>query len=392
MKAAEGQVLERLTDRLRAFGLTATEARLYLHLSKMGEGTAVELAKVLGIQRTEVYAILRSLQSKGIVLCTIRRPAKFVAVPLDRALNLLIDSEKVRLRSMEANKEEMVNLWQKLEVSAPAELGSGFQMLTGSEQILAKISDLISSPLTPKMLCCSGTMLSRMYYAGIFDALQAAKARKVELFILTEVTQKNRDTVSSLRGARVRHVQVSQPPAFVVDGEGEVLFVLSHHDGERVSSAVWSSHKPLIRSMRALFRRLWEDAIELEEAKLMAPRGPYAVKLAGLRRRLTPLRSALGGLLKEAGYKVTEEAKLRGASGIIHTFDIFAECEGRLPLVVDLSDGELAEVEVLKMYAKLNDVMPTRAKALLVSRGKAPEKARELASAYGIKLIEVHSA
>lgn len=387
MEAAEEQVLERLVERLKSFGLTTTEAKVYLHLSKIGEGTAVELAKVLGVQRTEIYAILRSLQNKGIVLCTVRRPARFVAVHLDRALGLLIDSERVRLRSMEASKDEMTSLWHKMKVSAPEEPESRFQMLTGTEQIFARISDLLSSPHIPKLICCPGAMLSKMYYAGVFDAVQPSRARRDEVLVLTEVTQKNSATVASLR-ARVRHVRVSNPPSFVVSGESNVMFVLSHHEEERTSSAIWSSHRPLVRSMRALFRRLWEDALDLEEVQLMA-KGPRAAKLAEARRKLAPLGSALESLLAEAGYKVTREVRMQGLSGITHTFDMFAESEGRLPLVIDISGEEVVEVEVLRMYAKLKDLGPVRAKAVLVLRGKTSERAKELASAYGIKLIEM---
>lgn len=388
MEAAEEQVVGRLTERLKSFGLTTTEAKVYLHLSKIGEGTAIELAKVLGVQRTEIYAILRSLQNKGIVLCTVRRPARFATVPLDRALSLLIDSERVRLKSMEASKEEMISLWQKVKVSAPEELESRFQMLTGTEQIFARISDLLSSPYVPKMVCCSGTTLSKMYYAGVFDSIQTSRARREEVLILTEVTQRNSSTVSSLK-ARVRHVQVSHPPGFVINGENDFIFILGHHEEEKATSAIWSSHKPLVRSMRALFRRLWEDAIDLEEIQLTTLKGIRTTKLVEARRRLVPLRTALEGLLREAGYKVVSDFKLQGASGITHPFDIFAESEGRLPLVVDISGEDMVEVDVLRMYAKLKDLVSVRAKAVLIFKGKTSEKARELANTYGIKLIEV---
>lgn len=50
---------------LRDIGLSNQEADAYLTLVKLGESTAANLAKEMGIKRTSVYAILQSLSNQG---------------------------------------------------------------------------------------------------------------------------------------------------------------------------------------------------------------------------------------------------------------------------------------------------------------------------------------
>ncbi|MFA7209609.1 MAG: helix-turn-helix domain-containing protein [Parcubacteria group bacterium] len=55
------------------FGLTESEAQVYLALFKLGGATASVVAKETGFQRTTVYPILKSLAKKGCVLVYFRK-------------------------------------------------------------------------------------------------------------------------------------------------------------------------------------------------------------------------------------------------------------------------------------------------------------------------------
>ena len=57
-----------LLDRLKIFGLSDYEARTFLAINSIEEGTASQVAKVSGIPRASVYDTLRSLENRGVVL------------------------------------------------------------------------------------------------------------------------------------------------------------------------------------------------------------------------------------------------------------------------------------------------------------------------------------
>lgn len=58
---------------LLEFGLTESEAQIYISLFKLGGATASVIAKETGFQRTTVYPILKSLAKKGCILVYFRK-------------------------------------------------------------------------------------------------------------------------------------------------------------------------------------------------------------------------------------------------------------------------------------------------------------------------------
>ena len=91
--------LSTIEDTLARFGLLKNEIRVYMYLARAGEKKAGEIAEAISLHRTETYRILRDLEKKGIVFSIFEKPLKFTAVPLDKAIDLLVDAQKIKLNS-----------------------------------------------------------------------------------------------------------------------------------------------------------------------------------------------------------------------------------------------------------------------------------------------------
>jgi sugar-specific transcriptional regulator TrmB len=136
--------LSTVEETLSRFGLIKNEIRVYLHLARTGEMKAGELSEAISLHRTETYRILRDLEKKGIVFSIFEKPLKFTAVQLDKAIDLLVDAEKIKIKLLEQEKTTLVELWQsmpkpKIE-TAKKEL---FQMLEGEQQVLIKANEML---------------------------------------------------------------------------------------------------------------------------------------------------------------------------------------------------------------------------------------------------------
>ncbi|MEM4610180.1 MAG: helix-turn-helix domain-containing protein, partial [Thermoproteota archaeon] len=107
---------EKLQEELGEYGLTDNEAKVFIHLLKMGPMKASEIGLSLGISRTEVYNILTSLQNKGIIEASLDRPARFSAIGFEKALDILIEAERRRIMTMEKSKEELMEMWKMVRV------------------------------------------------------------------------------------------------------------------------------------------------------------------------------------------------------------------------------------------------------------------------------------
>lgn len=78
------------TKALLEIGLTEQEAETYLALLKIGGTTATILAKEIGIKRTTVYPVLKSLAEKGCVFVYFRKSKRFYyAQKPEKLVNLL---------------------------------------------------------------------------------------------------------------------------------------------------------------------------------------------------------------------------------------------------------------------------------------------------------------
>ena len=95
-----------LLDRLKIFGLSDYEARTFLAINSIEEGTASQVAKVSGIPRASVYDTLRSLENRGVVLVEKGKPFRYRAVPTTAALDNLKTYRQKELGSIQDKLEE----------------------------------------------------------------------------------------------------------------------------------------------------------------------------------------------------------------------------------------------------------------------------------------------
>ncbi|TRO54735.1 hypothetical protein E2P63_00705, partial [Candidatus Bathyarchaeota archaeon] len=99
---------------LRDFGLTKKEAEVYIFLAKRGALRSGEIVRGLKTHKGEVYRVLKSLQTKGLVESTIEFPTRFTAVPFETALDSFIKVKKEEVISVEKARQELLKDWKSI--------------------------------------------------------------------------------------------------------------------------------------------------------------------------------------------------------------------------------------------------------------------------------------
>ena len=90
-----------LTEQLADFGLTATEARVYVHLVGKPAKTILELARELDMPRTSVYDSTLKLAEKGLIQKVVTfKSQKVKAYPLS-ILQAQVDKERQRVEQLQ---------------------------------------------------------------------------------------------------------------------------------------------------------------------------------------------------------------------------------------------------------------------------------------------------
>jgi len=260
------QQLTTIEETLSRFGLLKNEIRVYMYLARAGEKKAGEIAESISLHRTETYRILRDLEKKGIVFSIFEKPLKFTAVPMDKAIDLLVDAEKIKIKLLEQEKTSLVRLWlsmpQPKVETAKKEL---FQMLEGNQQVLMKANEMLEKTKEKFQVFASGDYLSELYYSDFSDKLKSI-AEKVEVTIVTDNSQKSAYFIGQMQWLNEIHniADNENLPCFMVSDNKEVMIAFHEKDSEDEddskkkyrTAAIWTNYSALVNTLQVLFSKL----------------------------------------------------------------------------------------------------------------------------------------
>jgi sugar-specific transcriptional regulator TrmB len=269
--------LSMVEETLSRFGLLKNEIKVYLYLARAGEKKAGEIAEAISLHRTETYRILRDLEKKGIVFSIFAKPLKFTAVPLDKAIDLLVDAQKMKIKLLEKEKASLVELWlsipQQKVVQAKKEL---FQMLQGEQQVALKADELLENTKQEFQIFAPDDYLSQLYYSDFTDKLKE-KLSKIDVMLLTENSHKSTYFIEQMQWPRNKHHMVTTQnlPCFMISDRKELLIAfheneVSNEDGDKKkdrTAAIWTNYNAFVGTLQMLFSKLLETGDTAHEVR-----------------------------------------------------------------------------------------------------------------------------
>jgi sugar-specific transcriptional regulator TrmB len=105
---------ERIFSLLTQFGLSETDAQVYLHLATGGPQQTKSIAQALKSSDSRVYRSLKSLTEKQIVILRQEYPNLFSAAPFDDVLEIFKKSSLEDARRIEQKKPEALLIWRSI--------------------------------------------------------------------------------------------------------------------------------------------------------------------------------------------------------------------------------------------------------------------------------------
>jgi len=99
---------DRDVRRLVELGLTGYEASAYIALTRRGEATASEVARIAKLPRQRIYDVLEGLVSQGLATVKPGRPARYVAAAPEEALWRKLERRRAELDSLEGGIAETI--------------------------------------------------------------------------------------------------------------------------------------------------------------------------------------------------------------------------------------------------------------------------------------------
>jgi sugar-specific transcriptional regulator TrmB len=106
--------LEQIVKAIVSIELSETDARVYVFLALNGPHRAREISSRMNLYKAQLYRVLKSLQSKGMVNASPEYPARYSAVLFEKVLDLLIKAKKEQQQALQESKEELLSTWRSI--------------------------------------------------------------------------------------------------------------------------------------------------------------------------------------------------------------------------------------------------------------------------------------
>jgi sugar-specific transcriptional regulator TrmB len=270
--------VEIIEHMLLKLGLSRNEVRAYLYLARYGERKASEISEALCLHRTETYRILRDLEKRGMVSSVFEKPLKFIATPFERAIDLLIEAKKLKIKLLERKKKSLVDAWLALpHPNIAPERKEVFQILEGEEQIDLKADEILENAKKELFVFAPEGDLSRFYYSGFLDKLEKSAKKSMGCMLLTNHSSKSRFFIDKTKlNAKYSDARIEDLPGFIIaDKEHLLLSIRKTDDKSNEDSparngkiaALWTNYGAFIKALGRLFAELWETETPIEVAK-----------------------------------------------------------------------------------------------------------------------------
>jgi len=253
--------VEKVQAELLQYGLTSNQSKVFIYLGKYGAKTAPEVCKALKLPRTETYHLLSALQNKGIVSATFQHPIQFNALSLNKAIWILVNSEKQRVKSLEKMEKGISELWDNIPIfdSLHEEVDEKFQMLQGANQIQSKITEMTDNFKDEFLILGSEKDYIKLYHGEFLESFIKSKQ---QFRLLSACSKKTEYIFDDLERKNIKKLDndIENHLCFIIKDNTELLFFTKNANSPTEPFAMWTNSKSMVYSMKLLFESLWVNS------------------------------------------------------------------------------------------------------------------------------------
>ena len=202
---------------LRELGLKEYEARSFVALTRIPQGSAKEVSEIADVPRTRVYNAVDQLQSYGLVDVQHSTPQRFRAIPIDEAIALLRREFDERFDSLRESLEAIEPVGEE-----SLESGANVWTTSGEEAITSRAIGFIDSAEEEIVFVLDGDDETELTPKRLLDRLRVATERGVTVY------------VGALSEGTYKEVQATVPEVEVFESELEWLQPQTEKEDERI--------------------------------------------------------------------------------------------------------------------------------------------------------------
>lgn len=248
-------LVEDVVNTLRTFELTEYEAKCFVALMRLREGTAKEVSDVADVPRARIYDSMDALKDRGLVSVQESKPRRFRAVSPREAVDLL---ERESQRRLDRLGTALPRLGSPDRSTGAGEVWS----MEGEAAVTERLATLLADAETEILFAVA---VDELLSDDLVDGLSAAVDRGVDVVIGSPSDSIRERLREAVPGAEVVETWTWWD-TLPIDA-GAVTSVLMTDGDALLVSADAATDLPGVRKHRAV----WTDSAEAPVVGLMRP-------------------------------------------------------------------------------------------------------------------------
>ncbi|HJX02752.1 MAG TPA: response regulator, partial [Candidatus Bathyarchaeia archaeon] len=259
--------LEQTSCDLVDFGLTKTQAKIYVTLVSLGVASASEVAALSKIRREEVYRIIPELEKRGIISRKLQTPRKFAVANPETAIEILTKTKLEAMRDeidkVERKRTEIVSKLKAIELPVEQNATS-IEVISQRNQAYARLTEIAQN--ASKYLDIAAKLENLiLVYSNRPKNVTDRIIKKVKMRIITEShgyegLAKELVTASEANGNSVELRFVERLPfSLIIADDTEAMWGEGQPTTEDFP-VFWANDPTQIAILKMSFENLWNES------------------------------------------------------------------------------------------------------------------------------------
>ena len=326
---------------LKDFGLTENAIEVYLLLAKHGTLRGGEIAKQTKIDRSLVYRILKRLKGKGLVDPTLESPTRFMAVTIEKALDIIIKSRQDEALSIERSKKDLLEDWRTISEKRPQTETEKFVLIEGNKNIYPKIAQMINETNQQFYAILPVSCLVRAEQFGVFDAAYKHPLKSnIKFQFVTELAADELQAIENLKPKlkteihlKARNTTSSFMPLsrMVMRDEKEVFFFTRpdpESTGKKQSEVcIYTNCESLVQTFKGIFQQMWNNSVDIEDKIAETKFTDYHPSLPSKEKKTAKIESGTLGKATENYFLAMSDQDKKRLSSYIQRIELLKDEE-----------------------------------------------------------------
>ncbi|MCL5876424.1 MAG: hypothetical protein M1540_01260 [Candidatus Bathyarchaeota archaeon] len=243
---------------LVGLGLTGRQARVFLAVLRLGCGRAVDVMGVSLVHHQEIYPLINSLLSLGLIRKHLTKPLTYTAAPFAEVAQQLLQKKTRQLNSLTMQTQQLAERLQTCP-RPPQTATPCFGTLFGSEQT-KKHHQAIAEAQGSIEFVVSWVRFRQLCFHCEAE-LKAALKRGVRIRVAVEKPPRHNypKWIGTLDGSafELREMAAVPPVAFAIFDGAEVAVAYEPTTRLTLGPDLWSRHPGVVAVCCGYFDRLW---------------------------------------------------------------------------------------------------------------------------------------